>query len=57
MTPSLILDCSIVMAWCFADESTAAALEVQDRLAVEAAIVPAHWYLEVTNVLAIAERR
>lgn len=57
MTPTLIIDCSITMAWCFADEATDEASKVQDRLATEAAVVPAHWTLEVANVLAMAERR
>ncbi len=56
MKPTLILDCSMTMAWCFADESTPETVEIQDRLASEAAVVPAHWFLEVTNVLTMAER-
>jgi predicted nucleic acid-binding protein len=55
--PTLILDCSMAMAWCFADESTPETVRIQDRLAAEAAVVPAHWFLEVTNVLAMAEKR
>jgi predicted nucleic acid-binding protein len=57
MIPTLALDCSMAMAWCFADEATPATLEIQDRLIAEAAIVPTHWFLEVTNVLAHAEKR
>lgn len=57
MTPTLILDCSMAMAWCFADESTPKTVEIQDRLATEAAVVPGHWFLEVANVLAMAEKR
>lgn len=57
MKPTLILDCSMTMAWCFADESTPATVRIQDRLASEAALVPAHWFLEVANVLAMAEKR
>ncbi|MEX1095875.1 MAG: type II toxin-antitoxin system VapC family toxin [Planctomycetales bacterium] len=57
MKPTLIIDCSITMAWCFADEGDAATSEVQDRLADEAALVPPHWFLEVANVLAMAEKR
>lgn len=57
MTPTLIVDCSMAMAWCFADESTPETVRIQDRLAAEAAIVPGHWFLEVTNVLAMAEKR
>lgn len=57
MNPQFIIDCSITMAWCFADEHTPAVLAVRDRLATEAAITPAHWPLEVTNVLLMAEKR
>ena len=57
MKPTLILDCSMTMAWCFADESTPETVGIQDRLASEAAVVPAHWCLEVVNVLTIAEQR
>jgi len=57
MTPGLIIDCSITMAWCFADEATAETAEVQDRLTAEAALVPSHWFLEVLNVLVMAEKR
>jgi predicted nucleic acid-binding protein len=57
MKPTLILDCSMAMAWCFADESTPETVRVQDRLVAEAAVVPAHWFLEVANVLAMAENR
>lgn len=57
MKPALILDCTMAMAWCFADEQTPATDAVQDRLATESALVPAHWYLEVANVLSMAETR
>ena len=57
MTPTLIIDCSITMAWCFADEATVDTARLQDRMIVEAALVPEHWRLEVVNVLVMAERR
>ena len=57
MTPTLILDCSIVMAWCFDDESTPETNQIQDRMANEAAVVSGLWYLEISNVLALAEKR
>lgn len=57
MKATLIIDCSITMAWCFADEGTEYTSQIQDRLVAEAALVPAHWFLEVTNVLAMAEKR
>ncbi|HTI49758.1 MAG TPA: type II toxin-antitoxin system VapC family toxin [Planctomycetaceae bacterium] len=57
MTPTFIVDCSITMAWCFADERSAETAALQERLADEAALVPTHWALEVANVLAMAEKR
>jgi predicted nucleic acid-binding protein len=57
VTASFIVDCSITMTWCFADEATKASSEIQDRLVSESALVPAHWFLEVANVLAMAEKR
>ncbi len=57
MKASLVIDCSITMAWLFADERTEATAKVQERLISEAAVVPTLWYLEVTNVLAMAEKR
>jgi predicted nucleic acid-binding protein len=57
VSTAFILDCSITMTWCFGDETTPASLAVLDRLERDAALVPAHWFLEVTNVLAMAEKR
>ena len=56
MNASIIIDCSITMSWCFSDEATPATMAIQDRLVSERALVPMHWFLEVTNVLAMAER-
>jgi predicted nucleic acid-binding protein len=52
-----VLDASIALAWCFEDEATAATRRLVERLATEAASVPAIWPLEVANALTIAERR
>lgn len=57
MSTAFIIDCSVTMVWCFPDEATPASSRLQDRLADETALVPAHWFLEVTNVLAMAENR
>ena len=54
---SFIIDCSITLSWHFPDEATPASSEILDRLESETALVPALWFLEVTNVLATAERR
>jgi predicted nucleic acid-binding protein len=52
----LVLDSSATLTWVL-DEETRAADKALDLLAVEQAFVPAHWILEVTNVLRIAVRR
>lgn len=57
MNATMIIDCSMTMAWCLADERTPASDQILDRLLSETALVPAHWFLEVTNVLAMAEKR
>ncbi|HKQ49519.1 MAG TPA: type II toxin-antitoxin system VapC family toxin [Phycisphaerae bacterium] len=57
MNTAFVLDCSITMSWCFPDEATTASASVLDRLENESALVPPHWFLEVANVLAMAEKR
>jgi len=52
-----VLDNSIVMAWCFEDESNTLADTALEMLQTKTAIVPAIWPLEVGNVLLVAERR
>lgn len=53
----LVLDCSVAMSWCFEDQATPYSESVLDLLAHQKALVPAHWPLEVTNVLLTAERK
>lgn len=53
----LVIDCSVTMAWCFEDESSALADNVLEHLADTEAWVPALWAFEVANVLLVAERR
>ncbi len=57
MPNEFVLDCSITMAWCFEDESTAFTEFVLDGLQDSSAKVPNLWPLEVANVLLIAERK
>ena len=52
-----VIDCSVVMAWCFEDETDLYADLVLDLFADSEAIVPSIWPLEVANVLLVAERR
>ena len=56
MSSDFVIDNSIVMAWCFEDESTKYTDAVQEMLINHRAFVPAIWPLEVANVLLVAER-
>ena len=51
---SVVLDSSIVLAWYFKDEQTAAVLAVLDEVVAEGAIVPPIWRYEVANGLQMA---
>lgn len=57
MSNQFVIDNSVVMAWCFADEESIYADFVLDSLKDNDAIVPAIWPLEVGNVLVVGERR
>jgi predicted nucleic acid-binding protein len=57
LNPQFVLDCSIAMTWCFADEATSKTEALLLRLVDEVALVPSLWNLEVVNVLAVAERK
>lgn len=56
--PDFVLDCSLTLPWCFADEATAYTEHVRRRLrAGSEALVPGLWLLEVRNGLLSARRR
>jgi predicted nucleic acid-binding protein len=57
MNAAFVVDCSIAMTWLFHDEATPKTTALLNRLAVDAALVPAWWFIEMTNVLAMAERK
>jgi len=57
MNPAFVVDCSMAMAWLFHDEATPKTADLLNRLATETALVPAWWFIEITNVLAMAERK
>ncbi len=58
VTRRFVLDASVTLAWCFADESTAYTEGVLDLLATGTeAATPAIWPFEVANALLMAERR
>lgn len=57
MSGAFVVDCSIAMAWLFHDEATPRTADLLNRLTNETALVPAWWFIEITNVLAMAERK
>jgi predicted nucleic acid-binding protein len=52
-----VVDTSITLSWCFADEATPYSRAVLTALQTTYAVVPALWPFEVANVLAMAERK
>ena len=56
MAEHVVLDNSVVMAWCFRDVGDGYADGVLGSLAGNEALVPGIWPLEVANVLVAAER-
>lgn len=57
MTPSCVVDASIALSWCFLDESTAATRKLLAAMDHDFMLVPAWWYVELTNALVVAERK
>ena len=57
VSDSFVIDNSVVMSWCFKDETNHYADAVLDCLLESTAFVPSIWPLEVVNVLLVAERR
>ena len=51
-----VMDASMTLSWCFADESNPYSRNVLAALKTTYAVVPALWPFEVANVLAAAER-
>jgi predicted nucleic acid-binding protein len=54
---AFVLDCSIVMSWCFEDEASPDTDALLDRVRDEGALVPTLWFWEVANTLRSAVRR
>lgn len=52
-----VLDCSVTMGWCFDDEADGLTRRALALLRNATAYVPSIWFLEVANVLLVAERR
>ena len=54
---NFVIDNSVVMSWCFKDETSKYTDAILGHMELAAAYVPAIWPLEVSNVLLVAERR
>ncbi|OGN81113.1 MAG: hypothetical protein A2X23_05180 [Chloroflexi bacterium GWC2_73_18] len=52
-----VVDASVALAWCFADEASELADRILDQLEHDEALTAAIWPLEVANGLRTAERR
>ncbi|MCU0578297.1 MAG: type II toxin-antitoxin system VapC family toxin [Desulfobacterota bacterium] len=57
MGRDFVVDTSVVMSWCFQDETNPLTDFILDSLVRATAFVPAIWPLEIGNVLLVAERR
>ena len=57
MSNDFVIDNSVVMAWCFKDETRQYADYILDSLEDASGFVPSIWPLEVCNVLLVAERK
>ena len=57
MVETFVVDNSVVISWCFKDESSNYADNVLEKLTEAGAVVPSIWPLEVVNVLLVAERK
>jgi predicted nucleic acid-binding protein len=57
MIEQFVVDNSVVMSWCFKDETNNYADTILDKFTESAAVVPSIWPLEVVNVLLVAERQ
>jgi predicted nucleic acid-binding protein len=53
----IVVDSSIALSWCLPDEAAPDVDEVQRTVAMQGAVVPVHWPIEVANALLVAMRR
>jgi len=52
-----VIDASVTLSWCFADEASPETDLLLDAVREYGALVPGLWFLEVGNVMLQAERR
>ena len=53
----IVLDNSIILSWCLADESDPIADQAMQYATEQRAVVPAVWWYELRNALVVNERR
>lgn len=53
----MVIDASSVLAWCFEDEGGPEMDALIEKVAVDGAMVPGLWSLEIANGLVMGERR
>ena len=54
---SIVVDNSVVLCWCLADESDPLADRAMQRVVNDGAVVPGIWWYELRNALVVNERR
>lgn len=57
MSASFILDASVAMSWCFEDEMDEYSQNILNNIEQFNALVPALFFIEVSNVLVLSEKR
>lgn len=57
MSKDFVIDNSVVMTWCFKDETSQYADAILDSLEIVTGFVPSIWPLEVGNVLLLVAER
>ena len=54
---TLVIDASVALTWCFEDERSAKTEAIGRRVALETAVVPGIFHLELANILLVGERK
>ena len=53
----IVLDNSVILSWCLADESDPVAEQAMQRVIAHGAVLPGIWWYELRNALIVNERR
>jgi predicted nucleic acid-binding protein len=53
----IVIDASVALAWCYADERTSESTKLLEYVNTHGAVVPQLWHLEVANALIVGEIR